>query len=104
MAPKIALLFAIVFSLPGCGKPTASEFRDRLGKMTEEQSKADTREELIENIGRKPDEVQIDEFGETTEVWIYKFSDGNVELHVYPHEKKWHAATAAFDPKRQLPD
>ena len=83
MVPRsLAVLVVGVLCLAGCGRPTAAEMRDKLGKMPTGTCRAPSREELIEIIGLEPDEIESDRLDSECESWIYHLSGGDVRLMV----------------------
>lgn len=87
----------LLLALSGCGKPSAAEMRDFLGKMPDSKSTTATRGELIENIGYEPDEIRDSD--KDCEVWIWKLKGGDVEMLVCAVGGKFIAHNLVFAPE-----
>lgn len=91
---KCWLLAAVFCGVLGCGKPSASEMRDFLGKMSDAETETKSRKELIENIGYEPDVIEA-AYGDC-EAWIYKLSGGDVRLIVCEVDGVFYAQVREF--------
>lgn len=81
------LVAVVVFCVLISGRPSKSEMQDLIENIPDEKTTTYTRKEMIENIGYKPDEIDV---LEGYEIWMWFLKDGAAMAAVETEGRKFH--------------